>query len=38
MGRVSASVEVLVTTPQAVSIGVGALLVIACWTTGRSSR
>jgi MFS family permease len=27
MGRVSASVEVLVTTPQAVSIGVGALLV-----------
>ena len=27
MGRVSASVEVLVTTPQAISIGVGALLV-----------
>jgi MFS family permease len=27
MGRVSTSVEVLVTTPQAVSIGVGALLV-----------
>ena len=27
MGRVSASVEVLVTTPQAVGIGVGALLV-----------
>ncbi len=27
MGRVSASVEVLVTTPQAVSIGIGALLV-----------
>ena len=27
MGRVSASVEVLTTTPQAVSIGVGALLV-----------
>ena len=27
MGRVSASVEVLVTTPQALSIGVGAVLV-----------
>ena len=27
MGRVSASVEVLTTTPQALSIGVGALLV-----------
>ena len=38
MGRVSASVEVLVTTPQALSIGVGTLLVgaFACWrrTTG----